>query len=107
LDFTFLFHGSIRSFAIFFELINLDPDGTILRVNSANGLNVRAEPCTNARIITTLGNGATTTSAGQVKDACGYKWINIRGNFGRGWAASNFLQVVPGNNLVYGPGKKF
>jgi len=80
--------------------------GTPLWVTSSNGINVRAEPCTNGRLITALPFGAQVTSVGQHSTGCGYTWFRIRGGFGDAWGASNWLsaQNPGGQNLVYGPG---
>eukprot|EP01080_Neovahlkampfia_damariscottae_P006963 gene6963-11125_t len=80
------------------------PSGTRLRVNTGDGLNVRVSPCTNARIITTLGNGVVVTSTGNTKTDCGYHWVQVKGGFATGWAASKFFVVVRGYDRVYGPG---
>jgi hypothetical protein len=78
------------------------PNNTPLEVVSGDGLRVRATACTNGRIITTLSNGARLTANGKEQVACGHTWWGVKGGFGEGWAASNWLRVVNNNNLVYG-----
>jgi uncharacterized protein YraI len=59
-------------------------------------LRVRNGPCTDRGIITELPTGARVTLTGETHTACGYTWLGVRGGFGSGFAASNWL--VPAGN---------
>lgn len=71
--------------------------GATLEV-TADALNVRNGPCTSAGIISSLSRGARVTFTGDVKSGCGYTWYGIKGSFGSGYAASNFLKEVGGGS---------
>jgi hypothetical protein len=77
------------------------PNGATLEATES--LNIRASPCTDGRLITTIGAGVRVTYTNKAHTGCGYTWWSVKGSFGEGWAASNWLRVVQGNgNLVYG-----
>ncbi|KAL9655271.1 hypothetical protein ABK040_009045 [Willaertia magna] len=68
--------------------------GSTLRVTQ--GLNVRSGACTNYGLVTSLSQGETVQYTGSSQSGCGYTWYQIKGSFGTGWAASNWLQEVSG-----------
>jgi murein DD-endopeptidase MepM/ murein hydrolase activator NlpD len=78
------------------------PNGAALECTGAD-VRCRATPCTDGRIITTFQNGAKMTSMGQERTACGYTWWQVKGTFGEGWVASNYLRQPgqPGNELCF------
>ncbi|KAL9648924.1 hypothetical protein ABK040_008304 [Willaertia magna] len=49
-------------------------------------------------IITTLPTGTRVTLTGESHNSCGYQWLGISGNFGRGFAAANWLRPEGGGN---------
>ena len=65
---------------------------------STTSLNVRSGPCTSNSVVKTLSPGAEVSYTGQTKSGCGYTWHSIKGSFGSGWAAANFLNEKPKNN---------
>jgi hypothetical protein len=87
---------------ITFSIISTIPPNSILEVAN-DGLNIRDSPCTNGRIITTLAKGARVTYNNKQQNGCNYLWFQIKGNFGVGYGASNFLRVV---QTVNNPGEK-
>ncbi|KAG2382664.1 hypothetical protein C9374_005244 [Naegleria lovaniensis] len=70
--------------------------GATLVVNTAS-LNVRRGPCTNQGVITAISQGATVTYGGETVNGCGYTWHKVRGSFGTGYAASQYLNERPSN----------
>jgi len=82
------------------EVLATPPNGAQLQVTAPSGLNIRASACTNARIITALPVNSIVTSTGQGANGCGHNWIKVRGGFGEGWGAAEFLrqQQGGGNN---------
>lgn len=66
--------------------------GTAMEATSA--LNIRATPCTDGRLITTVQAGGRMKYVGPAQTACGYTWYKVEGGFGTHWAASNWLRVV-------------
>eukprot|EP01080_Neovahlkampfia_damariscottae_P010281 gene10281-2700_t len=72
------------------------PNGAKLSATAA--LNIRAAACTNGRLIKTIPQGSVVTYAGKSVNACNYVWWQVKGAFGTGWAASNWLKRVSGGN---------
>lgn len=62
---------------------------------TTSNLNVRATPCTNGRLVTTLTSGTQVSTVGGTQTACGHTWVNIRANGITGWAAQNWLRSCP------------
>ncbi|KAG2382663.1 hypothetical protein C9374_005243 [Naegleria lovaniensis] len=69
--------------------------GATLVVNT-QALNIRSGPCTNKRVLTSLGRGKQVTYTGKTVRGCGYMWHAVRGAFGLGYAASQFLSEKKG-----------
>jgi len=77
------------------------PVGTSLTVTGSD-VNCRATPCTDGRVITTLQINNKLSSLGNEKTACGHTWWNVRGSFGDGWVASQYLKRSDApNNLCF------
>jgi uncharacterized protein YvpB len=70
---------------------------------ATDNLNVRVGPCTDQRIITTIAKGTTVTYDGASQSGCGYKWFRIKGSFGTGWAASNYLRPDANCKVKFNP----
>jgi len=77
--------------------VNPPPAWTVLRVTSNDGINIRDKPCTDGRIITTLGLNAQVISNGKSQNGCNYEWWHVKGSFGEGWAARNWLEPQRNN----------
>lgn len=60
-----------------------------------SNLRVRAEPTTDAAIVTSLANGTAVTLIGGPQEAGGYTWWQIQTPQGEGWAAADFLRFTP------------
>jgi uncharacterized protein YgiM (DUF1202 family) len=76
-------------------LVKLVPGRGVKLVVTDNSVRVRAGPCTDQRIITSLNTGVVVTSLGESKTSCGHTWWKISGSFsGEGWMASQFLRRV-------------
>ncbi|KAF0979141.1 hypothetical protein FDP41_002211 [Naegleria fowleri] len=71
-------------------------NGATLVVNT-DSLNVRSGPCTNQGVITSLSLGTSVTYIGETASGCGYSWHKIRGSFGVGYAASQYLNEQSNN----------
>ena len=69
------------------------PSGTILEC-TGTGVNARAGPCTNQRVIGVLNKGTKVTSLGQEQTGCGHTWWKVKASFGDSWVASNYLQTT-------------
>jgi len=61
-------------------------------LQATTGVNIRAGPCTNQRIVGSLSPGQRTTYTGRTQSGCGYTWYSIPS----GWVASNFVKEVGG-----------
>ena len=77
-------------FVLLFALVNCETSvllapgrGTKLVVN-AQSVRVRAGPCTDQRIITTVNTGLVVESLGESKTGCGHTWWKVKGPFGEG-----------------------
>lgn len=57
----------------------------------AQSLNIRSGPCTNKRVLASLTQGKQVTYTGKTVRGCGYLWHSVRGAFGLGYAATQFL----------------
>jgi len=73
--------------------------GATLQVTEA--LYVRNGPCTDRGVVTLLQAGAKVTYTGASSNSCGYTWHQIKGAFGTGYAASNWLKEVSNAGAVY------
>lgn len=76
------------------------PNGSTLEVVGTD-VRARDNPCTDGRIITVLQNGQRLTSLGQSSNGCGFTWWKVRGNFGDGFVASNYLRQVSQNSQCF------
>lgn len=61
---------------------------------SLTTLNVREGPCTDKKIVTTLGSDVVVTYTGKSITACGHTWFSVSGTFGQGYASSTYLRQV-------------
>jgi len=78
------------------ESENPVPNATL---EATAGLNIRGQACTGGKLITTVLAGTRMTYTNSAQTACGYTWYSVRGSFGNGWAASNYLrEVKPGRS---------
>jgi len=77
------------------------PNGTPLSVTGSD-VNCRAGPCTDQRVVTVLQAGNRVTSLAEERTACGHTWWRVRGGFGDGWVASQYLaRDSPNNDLCF------
>lgn len=70
--------------------------GDVVRVvtSDGSGLRVRQEPGIDQPIITRLSAGATIAITGGPTTADGYQWWRVRGDWGEGWCAAEFLEPM-------------
>jgi hypothetical protein len=90
-----------KTLAKFADILSEDQTESDAEVTPGNyrttdAVNVRRGPCTDQGIITTLSAGSVVQATGQERAACGYTWYEIKGSFGTGWAASNWLAPSTG-----------
>ncbi len=64
---------------IVYLTLQIPPPNSILEVTSNDGLNIRATPCTNGRIITALARGVRVNYNNKHHKDCGYDWLEVRG----------------------------
>jgi len=69
-------------------------NGATLQATTA--VNVRNGPCTSNGIVRLLQAGQTVTYTGTTKSGCGYTWYSVKGSFGSGYVASNYVKVSGG-----------
>ena len=70
--------------------------GQVYKVIASSGLNLRKEPATSAPIILLMKEGAyARLVAEEVRESDGYHWYNVKYGDETGWAASEYLELVP------------
>ena len=67
-------------------------NGATLQTTTA--VNVRSGPCTTNSIVTSLSAGEQVQYTGQAASGCGYTWYGVKGSFGSGYVASNYVTEV-------------
>lgn len=91
--FAFVVYTQVNTEVSFVDDTSVNPpNGATLEATS--DLNIRDKACTDGRVVITIKTGARVTFTGSVQNGCNYKWYSVRGSFGQGWAASNWLRVV-------------
>jgi hypothetical protein len=70
--------------------------GQAFKVVASSGLNLRKEPTTSADIILLMREGEhVRLVADEVRESDGYHWYNVIYEDAVGWAASEYLELVP------------
>jgi uncharacterized protein YraI len=64
---------------------------------ATSALNLRASPCTNARVLTTIPTGNQLTSTGEKQTGCGHNWVKVNYKGTVGWSASQYLTGCGGS----------
>ncbi|KAL0482071.1 N-acetylmuramoyl-L-alanine amidase [Acrasis kona] len=86
--------GNIFTFLLLALVVLGDPSPNA-ELEATARLNVRTQPCTSAKIITTASVGARMTFMNNVTAGCGYTWYSIKAeDFGRGWVASSYVRTA-------------
>lgn len=71
------------------------PGARVVVATSGAGANIRANPTTNAAVVTAQDDGVVLTITGPSQDADGFTWWPVQGDGFKGWVAGALIKPTP------------